>query len=55
MKLMLHTELSKWRETNSFGCLINILHRPEVKFFCDVTYDPFKFMEANNKLYGKSI
>ncbi|KIM49105.1 glycosyltransferase family 15 protein [Hebeloma cylindrosporum] len=28
---------------------------PEVKFFCDVTYDPFKFMEANNKVYGFTI
>ncbi|KAF4614774.1 hypothetical protein D9613_003068 [Agrocybe pediades] len=28
---------------------------PEVKFFCDVNYDPFKFMERNNKVYGFTI
>ncbi|KAI0273643.1 nucleotide-diphospho-sugar transferase [Gloeopeniophorella convolvens] len=25
---------------------------PDVKYFCDVTYDPFAFMEQNNKTYG---
>ncbi|KAF8964697.1 glycosyltransferase family 15 protein [Flammula alnicola] len=29
--------------------------RPDVKFFCDVNYDPFKFMEANDKIYGFTI
>lgn len=28
---------------------------PDVKFFCDVHYDPFKFMEQNNKVYGFTI
>ncbi|KAF8163313.1 glycosyltransferase family 15 protein [Crassisporium funariophilum] len=28
---------------------------PEVKFFCDVTYDPFRFMEDNSKVYGFTI
>ncbi|KIM20997.1 glycosyltransferase family 15 protein [Serendipita vermifera MAFF 305830] len=28
---------------------------PGVKFFCDVTYDPFVFMEQNNKTYGFTI
>lgn len=25
---------------------------PEVKFFCDITYDPFRFMAQENKVYG---
>lgn len=29
------------------------LARPGVKFFCDVPYDPFKFMEDNDKVYGE--
>jgi hypothetical protein len=29
------------------------LFRPDVKFFCDLDYDPFLFMEENKKLYGK--
>ncbi|KAF5097134.1 hypothetical protein D0Z03_001480 [Geotrichum reessii] len=28
---------------------------PEVKYFCDITYDPFKYMEKNNKVYGFTI
>ncbi|KAH8833873.1 glycosyltransferase family 15 protein [Flagelloscypha sp. PMI_526] len=28
---------------------------PEVKFFCDVPYDPFKYMEENDKIYGFTI
>ncbi|CAN6653455.1 probable mannosyltransferase Ktr5p [Trichomonascus vanleenenianus] len=28
---------------------------PDVKFFCDLTYDPFKYMERNNKVYGFTI
>lgn len=27
--------------------------RPEVKFFCDVDYDPFLFMQDNNKVYSE--
>lgn len=26
--------------------------RPDVKFFCDVTYDPLLYMQRNNKIYG---
>ncbi|KAF8077935.1 glycosyltransferase family 15 protein [Lyophyllum atratum] len=29
--------------------------RPDVKFFCDVTYDPFLYMEDGNKVYGFTI
>ncbi|KAH8927267.1 glycosyltransferase family 15 protein [Atractiella rhizophila] len=28
---------------------------PGVEFFCDLDYDPFLFMEANNKTYGFTI
>ncbi|TFL07640.1 glycosyltransferase family 15 protein [Pterulicium gracile] len=28
---------------------------PDVKFFCDLDYDPFKFMEENNKVYSFTI
>uniref|UniRef100_A0A8H7Y2M3 Glycosyltransferase family 15 protein n=1 Tax=Psilocybe cubensis TaxID=181762 RepID=A0A8H7Y2M3_PSICU len=28
---------------------------PDVKYFCDVDYDPFKFMEENQKVYGFTI
>ncbi|GAA5926499.1 hypothetical protein JCM10213_002369 [Rhodosporidiobolus nylandii] len=28
---------------------------PGVEFFCDIDYDPFVFMEANNKVYGFTI
>ncbi|CCD23042.1 glycosyltransferase family 15 protein NDAI_0A08900 [Naumovozyma dairenensis CBS 421] len=28
---------------------------PQVKFFCDIDYDVFKFMQDNNKKYGFSI
>ncbi|KAF9533005.1 nucleotide-diphospho-sugar transferase [Crepidotus variabilis] len=28
---------------------------PEVKYFCDLDYDPFKFMEENKKVYGFTI
>ncbi|KAF9454502.1 glycosyltransferase family 15 protein [Macrolepiota fuliginosa MF-IS2] len=29
--------------------------RPGVQFFCDVTYDPFVFMQENNKVYSFTI
>ncbi|KAF8654210.1 hypothetical protein AX16_003736 [Volvariella volvacea WC 439] len=28
---------------------------PGVKFFCDVTYDPFVYMQENDKIYGFTI
>ncbi|KAG8217538.1 glycolipid 2-alpha-mannosyltransferase-domain-containing protein [Butyriboletus roseoflavus] len=28
---------------------------PDVKYFCDVDYDPFLFLEDNNKVYGFTI
>lgn len=28
------------------------LNRPDVKFFCDLDYDPFLLMEEQNKMYG---
>jgi mannosyltransferase len=28
---------------------------PEIKYFCDITYDPFVEMERNNKTYGFTI
>ncbi|KAL7410281.1 nucleotide-diphospho-sugar transferase [Mrakia frigida] len=28
---------------------------PSVKFFCKLTYDPFRFLAQNNKLYGFNI
>jgi hypothetical protein len=29
------------------------LNRPGVKFFCDIDYDPFRFMEDEKKVYGE--
>ncbi|ODV62845.1 glycosyltransferase family 15 protein [Ascoidea rubescens DSM 1968] len=28
---------------------------PDIKFYCDIDYDVFKFMEDNNKVYGFTI
>ncbi|KAF3930587.1 hypothetical protein ABW19_dt0204547 [Dactylella cylindrospora] len=28
---------------------------PDIKYFCDITYDPFMHMERNNKTYGFTI
>ncbi|KAF2822166.1 alpha-1,2-mannosyltransferase Kre5 [Ophiobolus disseminans] len=28
---------------------------PEIKYFCDITYDPFIHMERHNKIYGFTI
>ena len=30
------------------------LDRPNVNFFCDTDYDPFLFLEENDKVYGES-
>ena len=29
--------------------------RPNVKYFCDVDYDPFVFMEEHNKTYSRCL
>ncbi|KAF8918091.1 glycosyltransferase family 15 protein [Mucidula mucida] len=29
--------------------------RPDVKFFCDLQYDPFRYMQDNDKIYGFTI
>ena len=29
--------------------------RPDVHFHCDTSYDPFLYMEDNNKVYGFTI
>lgn len=29
------------------------MRRPDVKFFCDLDYDPFLIMQDQNKMYGK--
>ncbi|KAG7092472.1 alpha-1,2-mannosyltransferase KRE2 [Marasmius oreades] len=31
------------------------MHRPDVKFFCDLDYDPFLYMEDKKKVYGFTI
>ncbi|ODV91725.1 glycosyltransferase family 15 protein [Tortispora caseinolytica NRRL Y-17796] len=28
---------------------------PDIKYFCDITYDPFIYMEQHNKVYGFTI
>ncbi|QIW94735.1 hypothetical protein AMS68_000253 [Peltaster fructicola] len=28
---------------------------PDIKYYCDLTYDPFRYMEQNNKTYGFTI
>jgi alpha 1,2-mannosyltransferase len=32
-----------------------LFFRPDVHFHCDVHYDPFLFMQDNNKIYGKPV
>ena len=32
--------------------LICMLARPGVRYFCDLDYDPFVYMEENDKIYG---
>ena len=29
--------------------------RPDVHFFCNVDFDPFLYMEDNNKVYGEHL
>ncbi len=29
-----------------------MLARPGVRYFCDLDYDPFVYMEENDKIYG---
>lgn len=31
------------------------MNRPSVKYFCNLDYDPFLFMEDNNKIYGWTL
>ena len=31
---------------------LTIARRPDVKFFCDIDYDPFIYMQENEKVYG---
>lgn len=37
------------------SCLSHLRHlcRPEVKFFCNLDYDPFLFMQDNDKVYSE--
>lgn len=30
-------------------------HRPDVKFFCDLDYDPFLIMQDQGKVYGFTV
>jgi len=32
--------------------LLTITLRPDVTFFCDLNFDPFLFMQDNEKVYG---
>ena len=32
--------------------LRDTLKRPDVHFHCDILFDPFRYMEENNKVYG---
>jgi hypothetical protein len=32
--------------------LMIVLLRPDVTFFCDLDFDPFLFMQDNEKIYG---
>lgn len=32
-----------------------MLTRPDIKFFCDLDFDPFLFMQDNKKVYGFTI
>lgn len=32
----------------------DVFPRPDVRYFCDLDYDPFLFMEDSNKIYGTS-
>jgi hypothetical protein len=35
-----------------FPLIIIIAFRPDVTFFCDLDFDPFLFMQDNEKVYG---
>lgn len=32
--------------------IVVISNRPDVKFFCDLSYDPFKYMQEHDKVYS---
>jgi hypothetical protein len=32
--------------------LMSVPLRPDVTFFCDLDFDPFLFMQDNDKVYG---
>ena len=29
--------------------------RPDVKYYCDISYDPFLLLQRENKVYGENI
>ena len=29
--------------------------RPDVKYYCDISYDPFLLLQKENKVYGENI
>lgn len=44
---------SKHLSFESFAWTDHIFHRPDVKIFCDIDYDPFLLMEDQQKVYGE--
>ena len=57
--LMLPRSLIEFPESSAFISVrywiqwpICMFSRPEVRYYCDVNYDPFVYMEENNKIYG---
>lgn len=43
------------RVSHPLWCLSPNTHRPNVKFFCDLDYDPFLVMQDGNKVYGFTV
>ena len=37
------------------GCSDTTPRRPGVSFHCDINFDPFLFMQDNNKIYGQFL
>ncbi|EAU88529.2 alpha-1,2-mannosyltransferase [Coprinopsis cinerea okayama7 len=48
-------ESSEYREPPDFPSKLTLSKRPDVKFFCDLDYDPFLIMQDQKKKYGFTI
>ena len=55
VSLVLTVNLGSSKLYLNLKCCSSISHifRPDVKFFCDLDYDPFLLMEDTKKVYGQ--